>query len=80
MVSEVWGKFKWAFGHLSWLLAGLVVIINPDQIDKLAANHPHYSELILALWGMLMLWANKPRAAPGMEPQTDKLGNPKRLP
>lgn len=63
-MNQIWDKFKWALTHVSWVLAGLILLIDPKHIDEIAASHPKVSALILVVWGALVAWANKPR--PGL--------------
>lgn len=62
MLNQIWDKFKWALTHVSWVIAGLIALIDPNHIDEFAHAHPAWSSLILAAWAALVAWANKPRA------------------
>lgn len=61
MLKQIWDKFKWALTHGSWLIAGIIALIDPNHIDEFAHDHPAWSSLILAAWAALLAWANKPR-------------------
>lgn len=57
-------KLKSWWPHLVWMLAGLVLLINPAHIDKIAAAHPGWDGIILAVWAAVLAWALKIRPKP----------------
>ena len=61
MFKQIWDKFKWALTHVSWVIAGVIALIDPNHIDEFAHDHPAWSSLILAAWAALVAWAIKPR-------------------
>lgn len=71
-MGQIWEKFKWLWTHVLWWLAGLILLIDPRHIDELASQHPKWGAAILALWGALLAWANKPRPAAQSPPATAK--------
>jgi hypothetical protein len=64
-MNAIWDKFKWVLTHLAWFIAGLILIIDPKHIDTIIHNHPDWSGIILAIWTLLLSWANKTRPQPG---------------
>lgn len=88
-MNAIWDRFKWLLTHVSWVIAGLIALIDPKHIDELAKNHPAWSALILLVWGALLAWANKtkPPAEPtvyppgtGADPVTHQNRNPQNKP
>jgi hypothetical protein len=60
-MAVIWEKFKWAFTHGAWFVAGLVLLIDPKHIDAFIQKHPDWSGFILGLWTLVLAWANKTR-------------------
>lgn len=50
---------QWPF--LLHLAASGIVLVTPD-IKTIAAAHPAYTMLIMAIWGKLLHWAESPRS------------------
>ena len=71
-MNTLMDKIKWAITHAAWLIAGLIVAIDPKHIDKFAESHPQWSGLILALWALISGWANKPK--PVTQPDMSQAG------
>ena len=55
-MTNWWQKFR---GYILALILGLVTLIDPKQIDEIAARHHQWEALILALWGLLTYWVAK---------------------
>lgn len=54
-------KLKSWWPHVVWMIAGLILLINPAHIDKIAAAHPGWDGIILAVWAAILAWALKIR-------------------
>ena len=64
-------KCKWMLTHVAWLVAGLILIIDPKHIDEIALKHPQWSAFILALWTAAVAWATRAKPKlPAKETQT----------
>lgn len=60
-MSYLWDRFKWLLTHGVWFIAGIILLIDPKHIDDIAAQHPKWAALILAVWAAILGWASKPR-------------------
>ena len=56
-------KQWWSF--IAHGVAGLIVLVNPKDIQAIAANHPKTSVAIMMLWGYLLAWAKSPKTGGG---------------
>ena len=64
-MSRLLEWLRWAWGHILWFIAALVVLVDPRHIFELAERHKTWSALIVALWTMLVTWASKQRGDSG---------------
>jgi predicted membrane protein len=64
MLTDIWNRIK---GWILYLLAAIVFFVDPKHVDNIAANHPHWAGLILAVWGLITHWVNGMK---GKQPKT----------
>lgn len=76
-MNELWEKFKWLGTNILWLIAGLVLLIDPSHIDKIVAAHPKWAGAILFLWTALLSWAQKTKPQQGPNPHQNPQGTAK---
>jgi hypothetical protein len=60
-----WAKASWT--HLLWVIAGIIVLIDPAKIYEWGHRHEGWGDLIIVVFGILLAWASKlrqPSAAP----------------
>lgn len=67
-MSNLWARIKAAWPNLLWMLAGLVLLVNPSHIDSFISAHPKWSGILLAVWTALLTWAQKLRYGSGTYP------------
>jgi hypothetical protein len=65
---NIWGRYSWIWTNLLWLIAGTIILIDPQRIYEFAHRHEGWSELIMAAFAIILAWANRQRSQSGPGP------------
>ena len=57
-------KFRWVWTHLAWLVAAIVIMVDPRHVYEWAHQHQPWSEILVAIWALLLAWAQKQKQVP----------------
>jgi hypothetical protein len=74
-MTDLIDRLRWAWTHLAWFVAAIIVMIDPNKIFEWAHKHEVWGGLIAAAFTALLAWAAKQRgqgATPTHAPPTNR--------
>lgn len=60
-MSERWQTLLTHAGWVLGIVAAVILAIDPQHVAEFAGQHPQWDAVIMAVWAVILAWANKVR-------------------